>query len=89
MVVLWTLATADNFVFFRYGRRTAIRAVFPGSSGRRFGAGGMRQSVDFLQFVDRHLSIDFGRLQTGVAQHLLDVTDVGAVLEHVAGTGMS
>ena len=38
----------------------------------------MGPGVDFLQGLDRHLGVDLGGFEAGVAQHLLNETDVGA-----------
>ena len=43
----------------------------------------MSRRVHFLEFADRHVRVDGGRLQIAVAQDRLDVTDVSPVLEHV------
>jgi len=42
----------------------------------------MRGRVDPLQLPDRNLCVNLRGFQVGVAEHLLDVADVGAVLQH-------
>jgi len=49
----------------------------------------MGQLVDFLQLGNRHRRVNLGRLETGVAEQLLDVTDVGPVLQHEGGAGVA
>ena len=40
------------------------------------------------QLTDGHLGVYLGCLEPGVAEHLLDEADVGAVFEHVRGAGV-
>ena len=41
--------------------------------------------MNLLKLPDAHLGIDRGGFQGGVAEELLDVTDVRAAFEHVRG----
>jgi len=41
--------------------------------------------MDLTQFPDGDLGVDFRCRELGVAQHRLDVTDVGSVFEHQRG----
>ena len=45
--------------------------------------------MDFAQLHDGHIGVDLRGVKTGVAKQLLDVTDVGAVLQHVRGARMT
>jgi len=49
----------------------------------------MRAHVDFLELLDGDLGIDLGRVQALMAEHLLDVADVGAVFQHFGGHGVA
>ena len=49
---------------------------------RRCGVG---RSMDGLQVSDRDLGVDLGGGDVGVAEHLLDVSDVGAAFQHQCG----
>jgi len=49
----------------------------------------MASSVGFLQLREAHLGVDLGRLQAGVAELLLHVADVRAVVEHVRRAGVA
>ena len=40
------------------------------------------------QLTDGHLGVYLGCLEPGVAEHLLDEADVGAVFQHVRGAGV-
>ena len=48
----------------------------------------MGQLMDLLQLPDGDLSIDLGGIDGGMAQQLLDVSDVCTILQHQSGTGM-
>jgi len=50
--------------------------------------GRVRGGVDLLQLLYRHPGVDLRGLQLGVAQNVLDVADVGSVLEPERGHGM-
>ena len=45
--------------------------------------------MDFLKSLDADVGVDLSGVESGVAQHLLDVADVRAVLMHVGGAGMA
>src|SRR5205814_2322972 len=45
----------------------------------------MSGGVDLLELFDRHLRVELRRLDRGVSEHLLHVTDVGSSLEHQGG----
>ena len=45
----------------------------------------MTAGVDFLQLLDADLGVDRGGVEFLVSEQLLDVADVGAVLQHVRG----
>lgn len=42
----------------------------------------MRGRVDFLQFLDAHLGIDFSRRELAMTEHGLNEPDVGPVVVH-------
>jgi len=44
--------------------------------------------MDFLEPPDGNVGVNLGRLQAGMSELLLDVADVGPVLQHEGGTGM-
>ena len=48
----------------------------------------MGAGVDFRQFADVEVGVDLGRLQAGVAEHLLHMPDVRAAEVHGGGAGM-
>ena len=50
---------------------------------------GMRERVHLLQFEDRDLRVDLGRVEPRVTEHLLDEADVGAVLQHERRHGVA
>ena len=41
----------------------------------------MKLLVGFLERANAHVRVNFGRLQFGMAEHFLHVTDVAAVLQ--------
>ena len=45
----------------------------------------MRQAVDFNQLLDVDVGVNLGGVEPGMSKHLLDVTQVGAVLQHQCG----
>jgi len=49
----------------------------------------MGSGVHILQGLDGYLSVYLGGFEAGVAQHLLDESDVGASFEHQSGHGVS
>ena len=59
--------------------RTATRRV---SAGLRRQFGRMTEAVNFDELLDVHVGVNLGRVQSRVAEHLLDVTEIGAVLQH-------
>ncbi len=48
-----------------------------------------RDGVDLLELTDRDLGVSLGRLQLGVAEHLLHEADVGTALEHQRRHGVA
>src|SRR6266516_4863814 len=76
-------------VLVRSGAQGLLGSVAGGGRCGRFLFFGprrrMRRRVDPLQLPDRDLCVDLSRLQVRVPQHLLDVADVGAVLQHQCG----
>ena len=44
--------------------------------------------VGFLEGFDRHLGVNLGRVEPGVAEQLLDQADVRPVLQHVRGAAV-
>jgi len=50
---------------------------------------GVAAGVGFPQGLDVDVGVDLGRLHAFVAEHFLDVADVGSATMHVGGTGMS
>jgi hypothetical protein len=55
-----------------------------GDTPVRVGAG-----VDVLEGADADVGVDLGGVEPGVAEHGLDVADVGAAFEHVGGTAVA
>ncbi len=49
----------------------------------------MCECVDLFELADADLRVNLGGVQLGMAQKLLDVTDIGAVLQHQRGAGMA
>jgi hypothetical protein len=49
----------------------------------------MRLLVDALQLSDAHLGVNLRRLNTGMAEHLLDEADIRAAFEHVSRAGVA
>lgn len=49
----------------------------------------MTAGVDLAQGVDVDVSVDLRGLQTGMAQHFLNVADIRSSTMHVSGTGMT
>ena len=45
----------------------------------------MKPAVDFAQAASGHMSVDFRRGDTGVAQQFLDDPEVGAMIEQMGG----
>ncbi len=41
--------------------------------------------MNLLELDRVHVRVDLGSLQVGVAEHFLDETDVGAILQHAGG----
>jgi len=64
------------------GRSSA--ETVPGIGGPGVGGG-----MHGLQRPDRHVGVDLGAGQLGVAEHGLDVADVGAAFEHQGGHGVA
>lgn len=52
-------------------------------------AGGMGRGVDLLQGADAHLGVDLDGRLLGMAEHGLDVADVGAAFEHQRRAGVA
>jgi len=50
---------------------------------------GMRQGMDLLELADTDLRVNLGGIELGMAQKLLDVADIGPVLQHQRGAGMA
>ena len=50
----------------------------------RMGAG-----VDSAKGVDMDMCVDLGRFQAGVAEHFLNIADVGSAAVHVGGAGVA
>ena len=48
----------------------------------------MGLGVDILELADADFGVHLGRVQVAVAEHLLDVTDVGPVFQHLRGQGV-
>ena len=56
----------------------------------RFELGGwVGVGVDFLELLDGYVRIDLGGGEAGVAEHGLDVADVGSAFEHQGGHGVA
>lgn len=49
----------------------------------------MRGGVDLFELPDRDMGINLRRLQTGMPELLLDVPDVGPVLQHERRAGVA
>ena len=61
--------------------------VRPSSSG--LAGGGVGAGVDFGEFVDTDPSVDLGGFESGVAEQLGDVADVGTTFEHPRRRGVT
>ena len=64
---------------WRVGARLRACAVGQWQLGR------MRQPVDFDELLDVDACVNLGGIQPGVAEHLLDVTQIRAFLQHQGG----
>jgi hypothetical protein len=49
---------------------------------------GVAAGVDFAQGVDVDVGVDLGGVDAFVAEHFLDVADVGTAAVHVGGTAV-
>src|SRR5262245_40834544 len=58
-------------------------------SRRRGQLGGMKLLVSFLQSPDADVGVNLGRLQLGMTEHFLHVTDVTPVLQKQRGKSVS
>ena len=54
----------------------------------RLGAVRVATGVNLLEGTDADMGVNLGGVEPGMAEHLLNVADVGSSIEHVGGTGM-
>jgi len=51
--------------------------------------GRVGEAMDFLELGHGHMGVNFGGVEPGVSEHLLDVAQVGPVFEHQRGHGVT
>jgi hypothetical protein len=69
---------------FLIHRASVVLAVVAGKRLRRE-FGGVREAMNFNELLDIDVRVNLGGVEPGVSKHLLDVTQVGAVLQHERG----